>query len=134
MLKYVLLSPAPNVWTQKFKSDINLSPLRRKREFNTRKIYLSDLVLKILAFRLRKEKKDQNFERKLLQPKKKPKKNQIGSNIGMGIPMTYTIHAHISYILEANSKRPIREKKNRISKRSKLCWRNWMGFSNKNIS
>ena len=37
------------------------------------------------------------------------------------LPMAYSIQGHISYILEANSKRPIREKKKINRKRSKLC-------------
>ena len=36
------------------------------------------------------------------------------------LPMAYSIQGHISYILEANSKRPIREKKKINRKRSKL--------------
>ena len=37
----------------------------------------------------------------------------------------YSIDGHISYILEANSKRPIMEKKE-LENEVKLCWRNWM--------
>ena len=51
------------------------------------------------------------------------------------LPMAYSIQGHISYILEANSKRPIREK--RIRKRSKVMLKKWnelvFFFSNKNI-
>ena len=47
--------------------------------------------------------------------------------------MTYSIHDYISYILEVNSKRPVREKK--IRNRSYVDEIEWgyFLFSNKNI-
>ena len=51
------------------------------------------------------------------------------------LPMDYSIQGHISYILEANSKRAIREK--RIRKRCKVMLKKWneliFFLSNKNI-
>ena len=41
------------------------------------------------------------------------------SDHGLHPTMAYLIHSHISYILEANSKRPIREKKKTNRKQSK---------------
>ena len=35
--------------------------------------------------------------------------------------MAYSIHSHISYILEANSKRPIRKKRNENENEVTLC-------------
>ena len=50
----------------------------------------------------------------------------------ISISMAISIHGHISYILEANSKRPIRKKK-KIGNKVKLCWRLFF-FASKNIS
>ena len=35
--------------------------------------------------------------------------------------MAYSIHGHISYILEANSKKPIKKKRKEIGNNVKLC-------------
>ena len=59
-------------------------------------------------------------------------------NIKLCLIMAYSIYGDISYILEANSNRPIREKRKEIEHEVKLCWTNWMGwlfsFFSKNIS
>ena len=46
----------------------------------------------------------------------------------INVAMAYSLHGHISYIPEVNFKRPIRKKRKRIRKRSKICCRNWMGW------
>ena len=42
--------------------------------------------------------------------------------------MAYSTQGHISYILEASSKRPMREKRKEVENEVKLCWTDWMGW------